>query len=115
MEEMPDKERQGVYMDEIPMGYKVLYDMEAVHTAFGSGEGTRPDFRPEAEFWRPEEDSFVVLYEAPVAFDFNGKTDYRRSHYRDRKHKAVEDADQLAKAWGCKVAVARVEWLRDWH
>lgn len=115
MEEMPTRERQGIYMDEIPMGYKVLYDMEAVYTAFGNGEGSRPDLRPVADFWRAERGDFVVIYEKPMEFASGGKPQFRQSHYRDRKSKAIDDADELSKAWGCKVAVARVEWLMDWH
>ena len=115
MDPMSAQDRHRIYMEEIPMGYKVLFDLEAIYTSFGNESGERPSFRPEIVFLRPEKNHFLVLYEKQVEFPAAKVERMRGGHYRDRKHKAIEDADQLAKAWGMKIAVARIEWVQDWH
>lgn len=116
LEPMDQKERVKIYMDEIPMGRKVLYDMEHVRTWFGSKEASDPDFRfSGAEFWRPPVGSWVVSYEKEMEFPGPSLSNRRRSHYRTEKRAAFHDAEKIARAMGCKVAVSKVLELIDWH
>lgn len=115
LEEMPDKERQEIYMNEIPMGYKVLFDMELIEVFPAGKQPANPGYRPHAEFWRPPAGSYVVLYESPVDFSPTAPASLRGSHYRDRKNTALEDGKKLSQSWGMKIVVARTNWLLDWH
>lgn len=115
LEDLPADERNGLYMEEIPMGRAVLYDMEKVHTQFPPEKAMNLSFRPNAQRWRPPEGTWVVLYEKPVPSTDTKYGGADRFHYRERLNTAMDDARHLARAWGQKIAVAKVLRLTDWH
>ncbi|MDF1823080.1 MAG: hypothetical protein P1U68_00470 [Verrucomicrobiales bacterium] len=115
---MEPKERVRIYRDEIPMGRKVLFDMEHLRTWAGNDEAQNPELRiDDAEFHRPPVGSWVVFY--GKLLDFPSPTTkfprVERSHYRRTERAASSDARVLSRALGMKVAVCKVLDRIDWH